>query len=136
MDWRGNAFSYTVTVKNNNSPYCSNNTFNLQTTLPSIGVRLPLRSVNISPGTSVSTTVQINSPIGAANGFYALGIQANSSATQTISASISLNCAIYSSLGVSISANQTTYTRNQTAVITAMVSANGYPMSGVNVTFT
>jgi hypothetical protein len=105
----GNSLSYTVTVTNNNSAGCANTNFNLTPTLPA--------------GWS-------------ADGFYSVVFGAVNSAAPSYSASASASCAVYSTLAVTASSNQTGYTRTQTATVTAYVSANGSPMSGANVTFT
>lgn len=133
----GSAASYTVTITNNNTSNCSNTNFDLQTILPSgwsSVVASPI--LNISPGTSVSSSIQITSPTGAADGFYTPVIKTNNSASPTFSASTSVNCAVYSSLGVNAVASQTSFTRTQTALVTASVSALGSPIASASVTFT
>ena len=134
----GSAAFYTVTVtSNNNGSGCSSTNFNLQSTLPggwSATASSPV--LNIAPGASVSTSVQIASPAAAADGLYRLEIRAVNSAAPTFSATIPLDCAVYSSLAVISSSSQASYTKTQTAVVTAVVSANGSPMSGATVTFT
>lgn len=133
----GGSASYTVTVTNNNSSNCSNTNFNLQTVIPS-GWNSVVASpvLNIIPGASLTTSVKIISPVGAADGFYAPVIRTNNSAAPTSSAAASVSCAVYSSLGISVAASQTNYTRTQTALVTVLVTANGSRMAGADVTFT
>ncbi|HSK71480.1 MAG TPA: NEW3 domain-containing protein [Pyrinomonadaceae bacterium] len=133
----GSSFTYTVTVTNNNSSNCANTSFNVQPTLPagwSSVVGSPILSLN--SGASASTTVQIFAPSSAADGFYTIGFAAVDYAAASYSASTSVSCAVYSSLGVSASPAQSSYTRTQTATVTAYVKANGSPLAGANVTFT
>lgn len=133
----GRSASYTVTVANNNNGNCSNTNFILQTTLPSGWSSVVASPVlGISPGANAVTSVQITSPATAADGFYRLEVKAVNAATPTFAAATSLDLAVYSSLGVNVSSSQTSYTRTQSAVVTAVISANGSPMSGANVTFT
>ncbi len=92
--------------------------------------------VNLNSGASAVTTVQVLSPNFAADGFYTVGIGASNYNLPSYAASSSANCAIYSSLAVSVSPGQSSYTLTQTASVTANVSVNGTPLSGANVTFT
>ena len=133
----GSSVNYTVTVTNNNSSNCADNNFDLQTNLPSgWSSTFNSSSLYVAPGMSVSTSLQVVSPSFATDGFYPVGISANNALNSNYSASASVNCAVYSSLGVSVSTNQQSYTSTQTAIVSSVVSANGSPMSGANVTFT
>jgi hypothetical protein len=133
----GGSANYTVTVTNNNSSNCSANGFNLQASLPSGWTSsTPTPTLNIAPGTAVTTTVQINAPSNAVEGFYALGISAVNNTAASYSATASLNCAVYASLSVTASPGKSEYTRKESASVTATVSANGSPVSGGSVAFT
>lgn len=133
----GSSVSYSVTIKNNNSSECANNSFSVQPTLPAgwtAVVASPILS--LAPGATATTSVQVNVPTGVTDGFYSIGFGTSNYSDPSYSASAAANCAVYSSLGVSASPSQSSYTRTQTATVTAYVTANGSPMAGANVTFT
>jgi hypothetical protein len=132
----GSSAAYTVTVTNNNSANCSNNDFNLQTNVPDEwnGV-FSSPNLNISPGTSASTTFQLNSPSSAADGFYTVGINAVNNLSPSYLASVSATIAISSNLGVAAATDRPSYNLNQSVTVTALVRANGSAVSGANVTF-
>jgi hypothetical protein len=133
----GRSVSYTVTVSNNNSSGCSANTFNIQNRVPSgWNSTTGAPSLNVAPGTSATTTVQVVSPSSVANGFYAVAMNAGNSANANYAASVTGNLAVYSSLAVTVASDLPNYNATQTVNLTANVSANGSPMSGANVTFT
>lgn len=133
----GSSFTYTVTVTNNNSSSCANTSFNVQPTLPAgwtATVASPVLSLN--SGAAAATTVQVFAPVSAADGFYNIVFGASNYTAPSYSASASVSCAVYSSLGVSASPSQPGYTGNQTASVTANIRANGSPAAGASVTFT
>ena len=133
----GATVTYTVSVTNNDNAGCSASDFNLQATVPSGWTTVfasPL--LNISPGASATTTLQVTSPTSATDGFYNVGVNAVNSANSNYSASMSATCVVVSSLGVTVSTDQSSYTRTQTVNITAVVSGAGSPVSGTGVTFT
>jgi hypothetical protein len=133
----GSSVTYSVTVKNNNASNCSNNSFNVQPTLAngwSAVVAAPV--LNINPGASATTAVQVFAPNSAPDGFYSIGIAVVNSSSPSYSASVSASCAVYSALSVSAAPGQASYARTQTAVINASVAANGSPITGAIVTFT
>lgn len=133
----GGAASYTVSVTNNNSGNCANTSFNVQPTLPVGWSAFDASPVlNINSGATASTTVQVFSSGSTSDGFYTVGFGASNYTAPSYSAFASVSCAVYSSLGVSASPDQSSYTRTQTASVTAYVKTNGSPMAGANVTFT
>ncbi len=133
----GSSISYNLTVTNNNTSNCTNNNFNLQSNVPSgWSATFSSSSLNISPGASATATLQVASPSSVPDGFYSVGVGANNSSNLNYAASQTLTCAIASYLGVNVSTNQTNYTRGQTVVAGSVVTANGSPVSGANVTFT
>jgi hypothetical protein len=132
----GGSVSYSVTVTNNNSSNCSANTFNLQTALPSGWTfSMPSSSLYIAPGATATANLQITSPGSGSNGFYLAGISAVNVSSSSYTASVALNLAIYSSLNVGVSTNQTSYTSNQSVIVSSNVTANGSPIAGANVSF-
>jgi hypothetical protein len=132
----GGSVSYSVTVTNNNSSSCTANSFNLQTVLPAgWSIAAPSPTLVVAPGATVATNLQVVSPVSENNGFFTAVIGAANSTSETYSATVNRELAVYSSLGVGVTPSQTAYTMGQTAVISAYVSANGSPMPGANVTF-
>ena len=133
----GSSVPFTVTVTNKNSGNCPNTNFSLQTNAPNGWNSVFASQVLVIPsGGSATTTFQIAVPGGTANGNYAVLVRATSTASPAYTASASVNCSVYSSLDLSVYPNQPSYTRTQNAVVTAVISANGSPMSGAGVTFT
>ncbi len=133
----GGSASYTVSVVNNDNSGCSTSAFNLQASVPSgWTANFVSPTLNISSGLSVTTTLQITAPAGAIDGFYNLGVTASNNANASYSASISATCVVVSSLGVTVSPDQASYTRSQTANLTAFVNGVGSPVSGAQVNFT
>jgi hypothetical protein len=132
----GSSVIYTVTVTNNNSSSCANNTFNVQSTLPAgwSGVA-GASTLTINPGASATTPVQVASPIGTADGFYSIPIGTSNTGSPSYAASAPVSVAVYSSLSVAVAPNQTSYTRTQAATLTAVVMVNGSPLAAANVTF-
>jgi hypothetical protein len=132
----GSSVSYTVTLTNNNSSNCTNNNFSLQSTTPfGWNSRFDSPSLTISPGTSAISTFQIVSPNSERNGFFSVNLTATNVSSPTYNTSTPVNLSIYSLLGVTVTTNQPVYTISQTAVISTVVTANGSPMAGANVTF-
>lgn len=133
----GSIVTYTVSVTNNDNAGCTASTFNLQTTAPvGWGAAFAASTLNLSPGASVSTTMTVTSPVLTADGFYTIGVAATNSSNSVYTASTSATYVVVSSLNVSVSTDKPSYIRNQTVTITAVVSGDGLPAAGANVTFT
>ncbi|HWQ33931.1 MAG TPA: NEW3 domain-containing protein [Blastocatellia bacterium] len=133
----GTTVSYTITVRNNDSSGCASSSFNLQANVPSgWAATFAAPSLILSPGGSASTTLQVTSPAWATDGFYNLGVTAANSSVAAYTATSSVTYVIVSSLGVTVSSESPSYTRNQTASVTASVRAGGSPVSGASVAFT
>lgn len=132
----GSTVSYQVTLTNNDSG-CGSSDFNFHANVPvdwSAAFASP--TVSLAPGTSVTVNLSVTSPSSASDGFYDIGITAVNSANSNYSASGSVACSIMSGLAVSVASDQPTYTRNQVASVTAIVTAGGSPVCGASVTFT
>lgn len=77
----GSSVSYTVTVTNNDSAACSNNSFALSATKPTgWSAVLGNSSLSLAPGQSASTSLTVTSASGAVNGFYDIPVQTSSGA--------------------------------------------------------
>jgi hypothetical protein len=130
----GTAVSFTFSVTNNDNSGCSTSTFNLGVVVPSgwssaMGNTL----LNLAPGTSASTTFQVTSPAGAANGFYSVGVSATNSSASSYAASASATYVI-AALSISISTNQASYSRGQTVNVTVSLMSGSSADSGASVT--
>lgn len=86
----GSAFTFTLSLTNNDVSPCTSSTFNLTSTVPSgwAGV-LGASSLAVAPGASTSTTLKVTSPTNAANGSYPVSVTAKNSADTTKSATAS-----------------------------------------------
>ncbi len=133
----GTTVTYTVTVTNNDNAGCSPSNFTLSATVPSgwAGV-FGASPLNIVPGASGSTTLQVTAPATAADGFYTITAGATNTGATQYTASTSVTEAILSSLTVAVSTDKATYSRNQWVTVTASLSADGAPVANATVTFT
>ncbi|HKY27064.1 MAG TPA: NEW3 domain-containing protein [Pyrinomonadaceae bacterium] len=133
----GSAVSYTVTVTNNDSIGCSADTFALQASVPSDwSSSLGQTTLSINPGASATTTLVVTSPVSALSGTYSVGMTASELSEPAYSGSATGTYVITSPPSVTVSSSQARYLRNQTAMITALVSANGNAVAGASVSFT
>lgn len=127
----------TVTVTNNDNSGCTSSTFNVTASVPAgWSVTDGGSPATIAPGTTGSATLSVTSPAGTTGGFYPIGATATDAADATRTASTSATYVIASALTVGVASDQTTYARNQTALVTTTVQSNGSPVSGAGVTVT
>ena len=132
----GTTRTYQVSVTNNDSGPCNASNFNLQANVPSGWTAVfGSPSLNIGLGANATTTLTVTSPSFAADGFHNLAVTAANGGNSSYSATISTTCVVVSSLAMDVSSNQPSYTRTQTATVTATVNALGSPVSGAAVTF-
>jgi hypothetical protein len=133
----GAAFTYQVTVRNNNSGGCLNETFDLASNTPAgLGATFSAEAINLANGASNVTDMQVMSSAFSADGTFNVGVSATNPVHPQLSASASVQHVIVSSLGVTASAGAARYSRNQTAIVTSIVTAAGAPVSNATVTFT
>jgi len=130
----GATVSFTVSVADNDNSSCSPASFNLGATVPSgwTGI-LGSSMLNVAPGASASTTLQVTSPSGTANGFYNVGVIATNAVASSYAASASATYVISMplSLSITVAPNQSSYTRGQTVSITVALLSGGSPDVGV-----
>jgi len=70
----GTAVNFTLTLTNNDSSACSNNSFSLSTSKPSgWSTALSKTSISLAPGASGSATLTVTSATSASDGFYSIG---------------------------------------------------------------
>jgi hypothetical protein len=74
----GSSFSYSVNVTNRDSSACASSSFSLAPIRPSgWSASLGTSSLTLAAGASGSTSLNVTSPSGAANGFYSVGASAS-----------------------------------------------------------
>jgi 5-hydroxyisourate hydrolase-like protein (transthyretin family) len=133
----GSTLTYAVSVTNNNSGGCSNDQFNLSASVPGVLTGYFFSpSLSLPNGASGSVNVDISSSKTAADGTYSFGIAAVNSSSAAYAASGTASYTVVSRLTVAVAPQAPKYSRNQTAIVTATVSAGGSPVAGVAVTFT
>lgn len=130
----GTTVSYNVSVRNNDGTTCGGSSFNVQAAVPS-GWNATFGSspLTVGPGSTGTTTLQVTSPAGAADGFYPVNVSTSNGSS---SASSAVTYALVSSLGFTVTSKQSSYTRTQTITVNAMVNVAGSTVAGVPVTFT
>jgi NPCBM-associated, NEW3 domain of alpha-galactosidase len=129
----GGTATFNLTLRNNDGDGCQPSGFNLQSAVPPGWTASGLSTTALSPGATSTTTLQITSAAGTVDGFYSINVTA---ANGLYSSSAVATYALVSVLSVTNTASQKTYTRNQTATVSALVRAAGSPVSGGTVTFT
>ena len=133
----GTTVPFTVSVTNNDNAGCTSSSFNLSASVPSGWTASFISpTLNISPGSSATTTLQVTSPTTATDGFYNVGVMAGNSSATSYSGSASATYVMVSSLAVAVSTNRSSYSRTQTVSVSTIVSADGSPVAGATVTFT
>jgi hypothetical protein len=133
----GTTVNYTMSVTNTDGSNCASSIFALGDAVPAGWTALlGTPSLTLSPGASGSTGLQVASPGGTPDGFYQVTQAASNMAAPTYQGSTQSTYVVASSLSVSVSTSQATYSRNQTATLTATVSGGTAPVSGASVAFT
>ena len=130
----GTAVSYNLSVRNNDGVTCGGSNFTLQAAAPTgWGASFGSSSLTIGPGSTSTTTMQVTSPVGTADGFYPINVSVGNG---SYSASSSVSYALVSALGFTVTSSQSSYTRTQTITVNATVKVAGSTVAGVPVTFT
>jgi hypothetical protein len=130
----GSVVNYQLVVTNNDTG-CSASTFSVQSSVPvGWGAQFDNPIVTISPGATATINLSVAAPVSAPDGYYNVGAAATDNSSNYSSVA-SVTCSIMSGLGVSVTSDQATYTRTQTAALTAKVTAAGSPVSGATVNF-
>jgi VCBS repeat-containing protein len=82
----GTAVTYTLTVTNNDSDACSTSSFDLLAAVPAgWSAIFGVASLNLAPGASDTTSLEVTSPTSAADGFYDVTVTAENAADATAS---------------------------------------------------
>jgi hypothetical protein len=133
----GTTVNYTISVTNTDGSGCPSSTFALANAVPAGWTAvLGTPSLPLSPGAKGSAGLQVTSPGGTPDGFYQLTQAASNTAAPTYQGATQSTYVVASSLSVSVSSGQATYSRNQSAALTATVRGGTAPVSGASVAFT
>lgn len=127
---------YTAMVTNNDDASCEASSFDMQATGPDGWiVELADVALNIDPGESVFTTLQVVSLLSESDGAYTVEVIATNSADPTYVASSLATYVIGAGLDITVSTDQSAYNTNESVNVTAEVTLGGSPLVGVTVTF-
>jgi hypothetical protein len=133
----GGSATHTVTVTNADSSACTASSFNLTSSMPAgLSGTFGASTLNLSPGSSSSTTLQVATSPALSAGVYNFGIAGTNSAASSYTKTTSGSENVITSLNVSVSTDKPSYARNQQVTATATVTAGGAPLVNVAVTFT
>lgn len=134
----GTSVLYTMSVTNNDNADCTTSSFTLQASAPTgWSSGFASSTLALGPGAKGSTTLQVTSSASASDGAYSIGVTAGNSANASYAASgsVSYLIAVAAPLTVTVSTNNSSYTRGQTVYMTAVVMDNGLPVNRAKVTF-
>lgn len=133
----GGSANYTVTVTNTDNSACTASTFNLTSAMPAgLSGTFNSSALNLSPGASASTSLQVASSASLSAGVYNFTVTGTNSSAPTYFKTTSGTETLIASLAVTAATDKPSYTRNQSVFVTATVTSNGAPMANVNVNFT
>ena len=134
---KGSTFTYSVSVTNNNSGGCANETFNLAASIPSgLAGSLSIQSLTLPNGGTGTATINVTSYSTTPDGTYNLGVSAINAANSGYARTASASYVLVSALGIVATPGSAKYSRSQTATVSSMISAAGAPVAGASVTFT
>jgi alpha-galactosidase-like protein len=132
----GSTATFNLTLRNNDGSGCPATGFKWQSVVPGGWTTSAQSTTSLSPGANATTTLQVTSPAGAADAFYNIGISATNETSPAYSNSATATYSLVSALSVVNTSSQTTYTRSQTATVSATVKAAGAVVPGATVIFT
>jgi len=133
----GGSVTHTVTITNADSSACTASSFSLSSAMPAgLSGTFGASTLNLSPGSSSSTTLQVAAASSLVAGSYPFSITAKNGAATSYMKTTSGTENVITSLNVSVSTNKPSYARNQQVTVTATVTAGGAPVANAAVTFT
>jgi hypothetical protein len=133
----GGSVMHTATVTNSDSSACTASSFNLASSMPTgLSGTFGASTLNLSPGSSSSTTLQVGAASSLAAGSYPFSISAKNGAATSYTQTTSGSENVVTSLNVSISTDKPSYARNQQVTVSALVTSGGTPLANMAVTFT
>jgi len=133
----GTAQPYTVMVTNHDSPNCGASNFNLTVAVPN-GWTATFNSplLNVSPGTSASTGVQLTSSNPTASGFVEIQVTATNATAASYSASSVAAYAVEMLLDVHPSWERTPFGRLPSLIVETNGKMSNAPLRNMRVTIT
>jgi len=134
--WSGTTAIFNLTLKNNDGPGCQATGFGWQAVVPGGWTTSTVPAAVLTPGEATTTTLQVTSPAGTADGFYGVNVSAANQSNAAYSTSAAATYSLVSALAVANTSSQSSYTRTQTITVNATVKAAGTLVSGATVTFT
>jgi len=131
----GQQLTYTVTVTNHDSSACGPSVFNLSAGVPSgFTDSFGQSGLNIQPGQNGSTNISVTSPTNASPGTYTFSVTAVNGSAGTYMGSASANYVVLQTLTMTISPQNPSYTKNQTAQFTMTLKLGSTPVANNPVT--
>lgn len=92
----GQALTYQVTLKNNDSSTCGTTAFNVTSVLPTGFTQTPVSlSESLAPGAFVTRSITVTSPVSAVNGTYPFTLTARNSTVTSYTSSVKANYNVY-----------------------------------------
>jgi hypothetical protein len=128
----GTAVSYSVSVTNLDNSACGASSFNLQAPAPSgWSAAFDSPSLNLQAGETATATLTVISPLGGADGFYAIGVVATNAAApaQSATGSVSYAISVPAANQPPVATDDSTATAQNTSVAIAVL-ANDYDPDG------
>jgi M6 family metalloprotease-like protein len=133
----GAAATYQIYIKNNNAGGCSSETFNITSKLPSgMSASYGNSSIDLANGASTTAAVSVSSAPTANDGVYSFKFNVTNLNSPANTASGATSYILISRLDMTAAPGALSYSRTQTATVSAQVFAGGAPLAGVPVTFT
>jgi len=120
----GTPVTYTLTLTNQDSSACADNSFSLSDTVPAgWSATLGSSTLTLAPGESQSTTLQVTSPSSAGDGFYAVSLAAVSgSYSASATATYVVDNPVVATNNAPVAANDSASTTFETPVTLAVLA--------------
>lgn len=133
----GSSATYTVTVANKDNSYCTASAFSLTASVPSgFTTAFGSSSLSVAPGSSSSTTLQVNSSSSLPAGYYNFTVTGTNSAATSYSGSASGTENLVASVSVTAATDKSVYVRKDWVYMKSVVTTGGAPVYGASVNFT
>lgn len=133
----GGSVSHTVTLTNADSSACTASSFNLSSAMPAgLSGAFGASTINLAPGSSSSTTLQVAASPTLASGLYNFNVAATNTSATSFVKTTSGSENVIASISVSVVTDKASYARNQQVTVTASVSSGGAPLTNTAVSFT
>ena len=131
------ASPFTSIVESASPRACSASSFNLTSAMPAgLSGNFGASTLNLSPGSSSSTTLTVTASSTLAAGVYNFNVTGTNSGATSYTKTTSGSENVVTGLNVSVNTDKASYSRNQQVTVSASVSSGGAPLANVAVTFT